>query len=72
MLLDDVMSELDADRRARLVELLRGRRAERHHHRRTSGTSPGASEPGVARIAVAEGAVMAVAGRGEHEDAAAA
>ena len=34
MLLDDVMSELDAGRRERLVEVLRGRRAERDRHHR--------------------------------------
>jgi DNA replication and repair protein RecF len=58
MLLDDVMSELDGDRRARLVGLLRG-----------GGQSvitttdlehvPGAEEPGVTRLAVADGAVLA-------------
>src|SRR5262249_12493787 len=60
MLLDDVMSELDRDRRARLVALLRD-----------GGQSvitttdldqvPGATEPGVTRLAVAEGAVLAAA-----------
>jgi DNA replication and repair protein RecF len=57
MLLDDVMSELDAGRRARLVELLR-----------SGGQSlitttdlahvPGGEEAGVARLAIAEGAVL--------------
>jgi DNA replication and repair protein RecF len=57
MLLDDVMSELDRDRRESLVELLRS----------TSGQSiitttdiehvPGATEPDVARLAVADGEV---------------
>jgi DNA replication and repair protein RecF len=57
LLLDDVMSELDAGRRSRLVELLR-----------TGGQSvitttdlahvPGADEPGVRRLAIAEGAVL--------------
>jgi len=61
MLLDDVMSELDRDRRARLVSLLRG-----------GGQSvitttdlehvPGAAEPGVTRLAVEDGTVLAVAG----------
>lgn len=61
MLLDDVMSELDRDRRARLVGLLRG-----------SGQSvitttdlehvPGAAEPDVTRLSVADGAVLAGAG----------
>jgi DNA replication and repair protein RecF len=60
MLLDDVMSELDRDRRARLVGLLRG-----------SGQSvitttdlehvPGAEEPGVTRLAVEDGAVVVAA-----------
>ena len=54
MLLDDVMSELDAGRRQRLVEVLRG-----------GGQSviattdlahvPGAEEPGVERVAIADG-----------------
>jgi DNA replication and repair protein RecF len=57
MLLDDVMSELDAGRRARLVEMLRD-----------GGQSvitttdiahvPGADEAGVARVAITEGAVL--------------
>jgi DNA replication and repair protein RecF len=57
MLLDDVMSELDAGRRSRLVDLLR-----------TGGQSlitttdlahvPGGDEPGVTRLAIAEGAVL--------------
>jgi DNA replication and repair protein RecF len=57
LLLDDVMSELDASRRARLVDVLR-----------TSGQSvitttelahvPGAEEAGVEKVAVAEGRVL--------------
>ena len=57
MLLDDVMSELDAGRRARLVDVLRA-----------SGQSlitttdlahvPGGDDAGVARLAIAEGAVL--------------
>jgi DNA replication and repair protein RecF len=60
MLLDDVMSELDGDRRARLVGLLR-----------SGGQSvitttdlehvPGAAESGVMRLAVADGRVLGVA-----------
>lgn len=60
LLLDDVMSELDATRRARLVEVLR-----------SSGQSvvtatelshvPGADEPGVERVAIAEGRVLQAA-----------
>ena len=57
MLLDDVMSELDAGRRARLVDVLRvgGQSVitttDRAH-------VPGADEPGVTRLAIAEGAVL--------------
>lgn len=60
MLLDDVMSELDSERRARLVERLR-----------SGGQSvvtttepahvPGGDGPGVARIAISAGAVLAEA-----------
>lgn len=56
MLLDDVMSELDRDRRSRLVNLLRGRgqsvitTTDLEH-------VPGADEPDVTRLAVADGAV---------------
>jgi len=57
MLLDDVMSELDRDRRARLVGLLRGRgqsvitTTDLEH-------VPGAREPDVTRLAVADGRVL--------------
>ena len=57
MLLDDVMSELDAGRRAQLVDVLRG-----------GGQSlitttdlahvPGGEDAGVVRLAIAEGAVL--------------
>jgi DNA replication and repair protein RecF len=60
LLLDDVMSELDAPRRARLVDVLR-----------TSGQSvvtatelahvPSAEDPGVERVAIAEGRVLQTA-----------
>jgi DNA replication and repair protein RecF len=60
LLLDDVMSELDAARRARLVAVLRA-----------SGQSvvtatelvhvPGAEDPGVERVAIAEGRVLQAA-----------
>jgi DNA replication and repair protein RecF len=58
MLLDDVMSELDRDRRARLVGLLRG------HGQSVITTTdlehvPGADEADVTRLAVADGAVLA-------------
>ena len=56
MLLDDVMSELDGDRRARLVGLLRDRgqsviTATDLEH------VPGADEPGVTRLSVADGTI---------------
>jgi DNA replication and repair protein RecF len=60
MLLDDVMSELDRDRRARLVGLLRGRgqsvitTTDLEH-------VPGGEEPDVTRLAVTDGAVLAEA-----------
>jgi DNA replication and repair protein RecF len=60
LLLDDVMSELDSARRARLIEVLRG-----------SGQSvvtatelahvPGAEDAGVERVAIAEGRVLQAA-----------
>ena len=57
MLLDDVMSELDGSRRARLVELLR---AGGQSVVTTTDLAhvPGADEPGVTRLAIAEGAVL--------------
>jgi DNA replication and repair protein RecF len=60
ILLDDVMSELDAERRLRLAELLRGggqalvTATEVEH-------VPGAGEPGVVTIAVEPGALAQVA-----------
>jgi DNA replication and repair protein RecF len=57
LLLDDVMSELDASRRGRLVEVLRAggqsviTATELAH-------VPGADEPGVVRVAIAEGRVL--------------
>lgn len=56
MLLDDVMSELDRDRRGRLVGLLRGR-GQSVITTTDLDHVPGADEPDVARLAVAEGAV---------------
>jgi DNA replication and repair protein RecF len=57
MLLDDVMSELDAGRRARLVELLR---AGGQSLITTTDLAqvPGGDEPGVTRLAIAEGALL--------------
>jgi DNA replication and repair protein RecF len=62
LLLDDVMSELDAARRGRLVEVLRAggqsvvTATELSH-------IPGADEPGVERVAIAEGRVLQEAER---------
>jgi DNA replication and repair protein RecF len=62
LLLDDVMSELDAARRGRLVDVLRAggqsvvTATELAH-------IPGADEPGVARVAIAEGRVLQEAER---------
>jgi DNA replication and repair protein RecF len=57
MLLDDVMSELDAGRRARLVDLLRA--GGQSLITTTDLTHvPGADEAGVTRLAIAEGAVL--------------
>jgi DNA replication and repair protein RecF len=57
MLLDDVMSELDSDRRALLARLLR---AEGQSIVTTTDVAhvPGADEPAVARLAVSGGAVL--------------
>ncbi len=57
MLLDDVMSELDPDRRALLAGMLAG---EGQSIITTTDLAhvPGAGEPGVARLAVADGAVL--------------
>jgi DNA replication and repair protein RecF len=74
LLLDDVMSELDAPRRGRLVDVLRAggqsvvTATELAH-------IPGADEPGVARVAIAEGRVLqeavsvATDGDGRHQEA---
>jgi DNA replication and repair protein RecF len=58
MLLDDVMSELDADRRGRLIERLR---AGGQAVITTTDLAhvPDAEEPGVERLAIADGAVLA-------------
>ena len=57
MLLDDVMSELDRDRRARLVGLLRGR-GQSVITATDLDHVPGADAPDVARLAVAGGRVL--------------
>jgi DNA replication and repair protein RecF len=64
LLLDDVMSELDAARRGKLVEVLRAggqsvvTATELSH-------IPGADEPGVERVAIAEGRVLQEVERAE-------
>jgi DNA replication and repair protein RecF len=57
MLLDDVMSELDAGRRGRLVDVLR---AGGQSVITTTDLAhvPGAEDPGVTRLAIGEGAVL--------------
>ncbi|HET8953770.1 MAG TPA: DNA replication and repair protein RecF [Solirubrobacteraceae bacterium] len=72
MLLDDVMSELDAGRRERLVEVLR---AGGQSVITTTDLShvPGAEEPAVERVAIAGGRILqAAAGEDETELRAAA
>src|SRR5215208_6702301 len=56
MLLDDVMSELDAGRRSRLVALLRGG-GQSLSTTTDLAQVPGADDAAVARLAIAEGAV---------------
>jgi DNA replication and repair protein RecF len=60
MLLDDVMSELDAGRRERLVEVLR---AGGQSVIATTDLAhvPGSDDPGVERVAIAEGRVLQAA-----------
>ena len=72
LLLDDVMSELDAGRRARLVEVLR---AGGQSVITTTDLShvPGAEEAGVERVAIAGGRILQAApGAGDTELRAAA
>ncbi len=61
MLLDDAMSELDADRRARLVDLLRETPGQSVIATTDLDQVPGAREPDVARVAVAGGTVLEAA-----------
>ena len=70
MLLDDVMSELDGGRRERLVEVLR---AGGQSVITTTDLShvPGADDPGVERVAIADGRVLQAAAGGEPEQRAA-
>jgi DNA replication and repair protein RecF len=62
LLLDDVMSELDATRRTRLVEVLRAG-GQSIVTATELGHVPGADEPGVERVAIAEGRVLQAADR---------
>jgi DNA replication and repair protein RecF len=61
LLLDDVMSELDATRRARLVDVLRAG-GQTVVTATELGHVPGADEPGVERVAIADGRVLQAAG----------
>jgi DNA replication and repair protein RecF len=58
MLLDDVTSELDALRRERLVELLRGAGGQSVIATTDLAHVPGAEAPDVARVVVSDGAVL--------------
>jgi DNA replication and repair protein RecF len=58
MLLDDVMSELDSDRRRSLVELLRSSPGQSLITTTDLEHVPGAGEAGVTRLAVAEGRIL--------------
>ncbi len=57
MLLDDVMSELDASRRGRLVEVLRAS-GQSVVTATELGHVPGSDEPDVERVAIADGRVL--------------
>jgi len=61
MLLDDVMSELDRDRRQALVELLRAAEGQSVITATDVEHVPGAGDPGVVRLTVADGVVRAEA-----------
>ena len=65
LLLDDVMSELDAPRRARLVDVLRAG-GQAVVTATELGHVPGADEPGVERVAIAEGRVLQAADEEER------
>jgi DNA replication and repair protein RecF len=58
MLLDDVMSELDRDRRRELVDLLRAGAGQAVITTTDLDHVPGATEPGVTRVAVVEGRLL--------------
>jgi len=61
LLLDDVMSELDRQRRRALVDLLRATPGQSVITATDLDQVPGAQEPGVTRLAVTEGRVLAEA-----------
>ncbi|MGA9857923.1 MAG: DNA replication and repair protein RecF [Solirubrobacteraceae bacterium] len=58
MLLDDVMSELDRQRRQALVDQLRARPGQSVITATDSDQVPGADQPGVTRLAVLDGQVL--------------
>ena len=63
MLLDDVMSELDARPPRAARRGAARRRPERRHRRPSSAHVPGAEDAGVERVAIAEGRVLQAAAR---------
>ena len=66
LLLDDVMSELDRQRRRALVDLLRSGSGQSVITATDLDQVPGAEEPGVTRLAVSEGRVLAEAAGGDR------
>jgi DNA replication and repair protein RecF len=62
LLLDDVMSELDRDRREALVELLRSTPGQSVITTTDLEHVPGATDPDVTHLAVANGRLLAIAG----------
>jgi DNA replication and repair protein RecF len=62
MLLDDAMSELDGERRRRLVELLGATGGQSVITSTELDQVPGARDPSVTRVTVADGAVLEAAG----------
>lgn len=62
MLLDDVMSELDRDRRQALVELLRSSPGQSVITTTDLEHVPGATDPDVTHLTVADGRLLAIAG----------
>jgi DNA replication and repair protein RecF len=66
LLLDDVMSELDRQRRRALVDLLRAGAGQSVITATDLDQVPGADEPGVTRLAVSDGRVLAQAAGDEQ------